>query len=211
MVSICRKLSRGWNNFELMVSICRKLRRSRNQKKKGFRPWLNFSNPPASCNPSFIVLWIFFYKKKIGWAEGLNDDGRGGGEGESRREAVNTVALASLKWVFAGTKSFVLQPHSRSPQPTQPPSHPATHPTTLFFYSFLDMIFIFFFFLIQRAFPDFCLLHWLIFFLLLLLYMVDGCLLIYSFIHSSTLGACRREFFFFYHLLFFDGCFCPRC
>ncbi len=46
MICICRKLSRGWNNFELMVSICRKLSRGRNQKKK-FRPWLNFSNPPV--------------------------------------------------------------------------------------------------------------------------------------------------------------------
>ncbi len=34
MICICRKLSRGWNNFELM--------------KKKFRPWLNFSNPPPT-------------------------------------------------------------------------------------------------------------------------------------------------------------------
>jgi hypothetical protein len=43
MISICRKLSRGWNNFEIMVtsSLCRKLSRGR---KKNIRPWLNFSN-----------------------------------------------------------------------------------------------------------------------------------------------------------------------
>jgi hypothetical protein len=34
MISICRKLSRGWNNFELMVSICRKLSRGPEKKKK---------------------------------------------------------------------------------------------------------------------------------------------------------------------------------
>ena len=50
MISICRKLSRGWNNFELMVSICRKLSRGRHQKKK-FRFWLNFSNPPPTVTP----------------------------------------------------------------------------------------------------------------------------------------------------------------
>ncbi len=33
MISICRKLTGGWNKFELMVSIC------------------NFSNPPPTATP----------------------------------------------------------------------------------------------------------------------------------------------------------------
>ncbi len=52
MISICRKLSRGWNQFELMISICRKLSRGRNQKKKVPALAQLFQPPrPTSCNP----------------------------------------------------------------------------------------------------------------------------------------------------------------
>ncbi len=50
MISICRKLSRGWNNFELMVSICRKLSRGRHQKKK-VPALAQLFQPPTNCNP----------------------------------------------------------------------------------------------------------------------------------------------------------------
>ncbi len=53
MISICRKLSRGWNNFELMVSICRKLSRGRHQKKK-VPALAQLFQPPTNCNPGFI-------------------------------------------------------------------------------------------------------------------------------------------------------------
>ncbi len=49
-MSICRKLSRGWNNFELMVSICRKLNPGRNQKKK-VSTLAQLFQPPTNCNP----------------------------------------------------------------------------------------------------------------------------------------------------------------
>ncbi len=66
MISICRKLSRGWNNFELMVSICRKLSPGRNQKKKVpalaqlFQPPTNpfgrfLSQTGSSRNPAITV------------------------------------------------------------------------------------------------------------------------------------------------------------
>ena len=45
MISICRKLSRDWNNFELMVSICRKLSPGRNPKKKVSGPGSTFPTP----------------------------------------------------------------------------------------------------------------------------------------------------------------------
>jgi hypothetical protein len=50
MISICRKLSRGWNNFELMVSICRKLSSGRNQKKK-VPALAQLFQPPTNCKP----------------------------------------------------------------------------------------------------------------------------------------------------------------
>ena len=63
MVSICRKLSRGWNNFELMISICRKLSRGRNQKKK-VPALAQLFQPPASCNP-LLSMWIFLSRPVI--------------------------------------------------------------------------------------------------------------------------------------------------
>ena len=50
MISICRKLSRGWNNFELMVSICTKLSWGRNLKKKVPTPAQLFQ-PLTNCKP----------------------------------------------------------------------------------------------------------------------------------------------------------------
>ena len=71
MISICRKLSRGWNNFELMVSICRKLSRGRDQKKKVpaqlFQPPTNcnpykkhrqFGNRPANIDLLILLMWL---------------------------------------------------------------------------------------------------------------------------------------------------------
>ncbi len=59
MISICRKLSRGWNNFELMVSICRKLSRGRHQKKK-VPALAQLFQPPTNCNPNFVELEVFY-------------------------------------------------------------------------------------------------------------------------------------------------------
>ena len=55
MICICRKLSRDWNNFELMVSIhvCRKLSRGRNPKKK-VPALAQLFQPPTNCNPDIF-------------------------------------------------------------------------------------------------------------------------------------------------------------
>ncbi len=53
MISICRKLSRDWNNFELMISICRKLSRGRNKKKK-VPALAQLFQPPTNCNPKLL-------------------------------------------------------------------------------------------------------------------------------------------------------------
>ena len=55
MISICRKLSRGWNNFELMISICRKLSPSRDQQKK-VPALAQLFQPPTNCNPDWSQL-----------------------------------------------------------------------------------------------------------------------------------------------------------
>ncbi len=60
MISICRKLSRGWNNFELMVSICRKLSRGRNQKKK-VPALAQLFQTPTNCNPPMKSNTVFSY------------------------------------------------------------------------------------------------------------------------------------------------------
>ncbi len=58
MISICRKLSRDWNNFELMVSICRKLSRGRHQKKK-VPALAQLFQPPTNCKPAYEHLFRF--------------------------------------------------------------------------------------------------------------------------------------------------------
>ncbi len=60
MICICRKLSRGWNNFELMISICRKLSSGRNPKKKV--PTLaQLFQPPTNCKPVFAPSHLCMY------------------------------------------------------------------------------------------------------------------------------------------------------
>ncbi len=49
IVSICRKLSRGWNNFELMVA---------GGGEKKVLALAQLFQPLASCNP-LLSMWIF--------------------------------------------------------------------------------------------------------------------------------------------------------
>ena len=70
MISICRKLSRDWNNFELMISICRKLSRDWDLQKKNstltqlFQFFINCNLENllrlATCSTEITFLCIMF-------------------------------------------------------------------------------------------------------------------------------------------------------